>query len=247
MRISEIISESVEQGVAEGEVVPLGKKHRGDLEDTNSCVKCGGDLQSGTYMGHKVKVCQPCKQVYLPPNSGIDKQGNKINEQGVAEAPTHQSQDLKDVAEWMNTTPDKLNIVVKQEPIEKFSKQIREMYGTYDEFPKDGARTNRILKLLKRGADPLPMYVEANDPHLFVMEGRHRMVAFWLAGMKTIPVAYVSVNNKGLAEAELDEAKRKRKKAKSKRRTSSPNRSPVPRFYGAWGWGGEGEGDGGGE
>ena len=132
MRIWEIISESVEQDVAEGEVVPLGKKHRGDLEGTHECVKCGGDLQSGTYMGHKVKVCQPCKQVYLPPNSGIDQQGNKINEQG-------------------------------------------------------------------------------------------------------------------LAEAELDEAKKRKRKAKSKRRSSSPNRSPVPRFYGAWGFGGEGEGDGGGE
>ena len=103
-------------------------------------------------------------------------------------------QDLKDVADWMNTTPDKLDVVVKQEPIEKFIKQIREMYGTYDEFPEDEQRTNRILKLLKRGAQPMPIYVEANDPDLFVMEGRHRMVAFWLAGMKTIPVAYVSVS-----------------------------------------------------
>ena len=104
----------------------------------------------------------------------------------------HQAQDLKDVAEWLNTTPDQLSIEVKQEPIEKFIKQIREMYGTYLEFPKDEKRTDRILKLLKRGADPLPIYVEAGDPHLFVMEGRHRMVAFWLAGMKTIPVAYAS-------------------------------------------------------
>ena len=102
-------------------------------------------------------------------------------------------QDLKDVSEWMRTTPDKLKIVTKQEPIEKFIKQIREMYGTYDEFPEDEERTNRILKLLKRGAQPMPIYVEANDPDLFVMEGRHRMVAFWLAGMKTIPVAYASV------------------------------------------------------
>ena len=36
-------------------------------------------------MGHKVKVCMPCKQVYLPPNTGIDQRGNKVNEQGVAE------------------------------------------------------------------------------------------------------------------------------------------------------------------
>jgi GNAT superfamily N-acetyltransferase len=74
-----------EQGVAEGEVVPLGKKHRGDLDSINSCSKCGGKLEGGTYMGQRIKVCLPCKQVYLPPNSGIDQQGNKIKEQGVAE------------------------------------------------------------------------------------------------------------------------------------------------------------------
>ena len=118
-----------------------------------------------------------------------------------AEGSEHNQQDLDDVADWMNTTPDKLSVEVKQEPIEKFIKQIREMYGTYDEFPEDEDRTNRILKLLKRGAKPLPIYVEAGDPHLFVMEGRHRMVAFWLAEMKTIPVAYVSINSQqGVAE-----------------------------------------------
>ena len=76
---------SNKQGVAEGEVVPLGKKHRGDLDSVNSCSKCGGKLEGGTYMGQRIKVCQPCKQVYLPPNSGIDQQGNKIKEQGVEE------------------------------------------------------------------------------------------------------------------------------------------------------------------
>lgn len=129
-------------------------------------------------------------------------------QKSVTEDTQHISQDLEDVADWMNTTPDKLNIVVKQEPIEKFIKQIREMYGTYDEFPEDEERTNRILKLLKRGAKPLPMYVEANDPDLFVMEGRHRMVAFWLVGMTTIPIAYVSVKDKqGVAEGLEDQFK----------------------------------------
>ena len=79
-----------QQDVAEGEVVPLGKKHSGDLGDIHSCPKCGGDLQGGNYQGHRVKVCQPCKQVYLPPNSGIDQQGNKTNEQGVAEGSEQQ-------------------------------------------------------------------------------------------------------------------------------------------------------------
>ena len=107
--------------------------------------------------------------------------------------------DLSSVADWMDTTVDNLVVNVKQEPIDKFITQIREMYGTYGEFPKDEQRTNRILKLLKQGAEPMPIYVEANDPDLFVMEGRHRMVAFWLAGMKTIPVAFVSIKQKNTA------------------------------------------------
>jgi len=31
-------------------------------------------------MGRRVKVCQPCKQVYLPPNSGIDQSGDEVSE-----------------------------------------------------------------------------------------------------------------------------------------------------------------------
>jgi hypothetical protein len=80
---------------AEGEVVPIGKKHKGDLGDIHSCPKCGGELQGGNYMGQRVKVCQPCKQVYLPPNSGIDQQGNKTNEQGVAEGKDDKIAQLK--------------------------------------------------------------------------------------------------------------------------------------------------------
>jgi hypothetical protein len=67
-------------GVAEGEVVQFPKKHKGDISDMRDCPKCGGDLQGGKYMGHAVQVCMPCKQVYLPPNSGIDQQGNPIKE-----------------------------------------------------------------------------------------------------------------------------------------------------------------------
>jgi hypothetical protein len=70
--------------VNEGEVVQFPKKHRGDISNMHSCPKCGGDTQGGKYQGHEVQVCMPCKQVYLPPNSGIDQQGNKIKE-GVAE------------------------------------------------------------------------------------------------------------------------------------------------------------------
>ena len=126
---------------------------------------------------------------------------NRGENEYVWEEKLHQDSDLKDVAVWMETTPDKLSIDLKQEPIEKFIKQIREMYSTYNEFPEDEERTNRILKLLNRGAKPMPIYVSASDNSLFVMEGRHRMVAFWLAGMNTIPVAYVSINQQDVTES----------------------------------------------
>lgn len=106
------------------------------------------------------------------------------------------SDDLHSVAEWFDTSADNIKVDMKQEPIDKFLKQIKEMYSTYDEFPKDAIRIDDIVKILKRGGHPLPIYVAADDPDLFVMEGRHRMVAFWLVGLKTIPVAYVSKKNK---------------------------------------------------
>jgi len=101
------------------------------------------------------------------------------------------SRDIQDVAEWLHTTPNNLSIEVRQEPIEKFITQIKEMYQTYDEFPSDAKRTRKIIKAIKQGGKLLPIYVEKNDPHLFVMEGRHRMVAFWLLKINMIPVAYV--------------------------------------------------------
>jgi hypothetical protein len=51
-----------------------------------------------------------------------------------------------------------------------------------------------------------------------------------------------------VTEGELDEARKRKTKRKAKsKRHSSPNRSPVPRFYGAWGFGDFEGGDGGGE
>lgn len=100
--------------------------------------------------------------------------------------------DLASVAQWLNAKPDEIVVHIRHEPIGKFLGQIKEMYGTYSEFPKDARRTEKIMQMLKQGAPMLPIYVEEDDPDLFVMEGRHRMVAFYLIGAKTIPVAYVS-------------------------------------------------------
>jgi hypothetical protein len=100
--------------------------------------------------------------------------------------------DINNVAEWLNTTSNNLIIEIKQEPISKFLTQILEMFDTYKEFPNDAKRTNKIVKNIKQFGKLYPIYVEKNDQHLFVMEGRHRMVAFWLLKLDIIPVAYVS-------------------------------------------------------
>ena len=101
--------------------------------------------------------------------------------------------DLNDVSQWLNTSVENLEVHIIYESISKYEKQIKEMYSTYDEFPQDAKRTEKIRNLLKNGEEMLPIYVETNDENFFVMEGRHRMVAFWLNGLKEIPVAYVNI------------------------------------------------------
>lgn len=100
--------------------------------------------------------------------------------------------DIASVAEWFHTTTDNLIINIVEEPITKFLKQIRELYNSYDKYPRDANRTKKIMKEIKNNNKIYPIYVENGDPSLFVMEGRHRMVAFMLLGFTTIPVAYVS-------------------------------------------------------
>lgn len=106
------------------------------------------------------------------------------------------NKDLKDVAEWLNTTVDNLEIEYKKEPIDLYEKDATEMLATYDEFPKDKKRTDKIIKILKKGGDPLPIYVEKDDKHNFVMEGRHRIIAFYLLGYKEVLVARVQSKSK---------------------------------------------------
>jgi len=135
--------EESEEGVAEGEVKTFPKKHRGDLDSTHSCVKCGGDLQGGTYMGHKVKVCIPCKQVYLPPNSGIDQQGNKIKEQGVAEGEDHLSR-IRKLSGLDEAT--KLPASSREFGGDEFQDYMKRIVGTPDIDKKTGQ-----VKLDKKG------------------------------------------------------------------------------------------------
>ena len=96
--------------------------------------------------------------------------------------------DIESVAEWLDTSVANLKLTFKMEPIHKFEKQILEMLGTYDEFPKDVKRTKKIIGLINKTREVYPIFAEPK--HLFVMEGRHRVVAFGLLDIKEIPVFY---------------------------------------------------------
>jgi hypothetical protein len=100
--------------------------------------------------------------------------------------------DIESVAKWLNIHTDDLIIEIKDESIEKFKNSIEEMISSYKNFPKELARTQKIIKAIKKGEVPLPVYVEKNDDFNFILEGRHRIVAFFNLGFSSIKVARVS-------------------------------------------------------
>lgn len=100
--------------------------------------------------------------------------------------------DLCVVAEFLGTTEDNLFLDVKQEPIGIFNEHLEELYGNYAESGIDFKRSYYIAKIIERGAEPAPIYVAASDPDLLIIKGCHRLVAFWILGMKFVPVAYAA-------------------------------------------------------
>lgn len=107
------------------------------------------------------------------------------------------NKDINEIVGWMNVN-DRDDLIIEKTflSFDLFNKQATEMEGTYSEFPKDKKRSLKIFNELKSGNDPEPIYIEKNDPNLFIMEGRHRIVAFKWFGLKEIPVIFVSVKNK---------------------------------------------------
>jgi hypothetical protein len=105
--------------------------------------------------------------------------------------------DLKDVCGWLNVkTTEDLVLEKKYISINILRSQIDEMESTYEEFPRDRNRSLKILKELKSGKNPEPLYIEKDDKTSFVMEGRHRMVAFKWYGLEDFPIILVSKKNK---------------------------------------------------
>ena len=102
-----------------------------------------------------------------------------------------QLSDIKDVSEWLDKEIEKIKFYYKDEPISMFNETIEEMQSTYDEFIDELERTEYIFKLLDNGNKPMAIFIKLNDEDNFIIEGRHRIVAFNWFGLDKVPVIYV--------------------------------------------------------
>jgi hypothetical protein len=102
-----------------------------------------------------------------------------------------QLSDVKDVGEWLNKPIEEIKYYYKEEPISMFNDTIKEMESTYDEFIDERDRTEYIVNLLEKGNKPMAVFIKLNDKDNFIMEGRHRIVAFSWFGLDKVPVVYV--------------------------------------------------------
>lgn len=100
--------------------------------------------------------------------------------------------DIISIGEWMGKPTHELYLNHQKMDINVFHQSILEMESTYDEFPNDAKRTKKIISEIKHSNITLPIFIEDDDPHNFVMEGRHRMVAFKNLGFNSINVVKVS-------------------------------------------------------
>jgi hypothetical protein len=98
--------------------------------------------------------------------------------------------DVYDVSEWLSKPLEGIEFKLVYEPISKFLDVAKDLEGTYINFPSEKRRTKNIYNLIKSGADVKAIFVDINDG--FILEGRHRIVAFMWMNLQTIPVVYVS-------------------------------------------------------
>lgn len=102
--------------------------------------------------------------------------------------------DLQNIAEWFEPYQEGLQFTFQYLPMSQFASQAKEMIESLPEFPDDKRRINKIKKLLKEGQPSFPVFVDAQDPDLFVLEGRHRLCALFQLNHALVPVLLVNTN-----------------------------------------------------
>lgn len=100
--------------------------------------------------------------------------------------------DIENVSQWLGCSVSNLSFTLDIEPMANRAAFATDLLSTYPCFPRDERRTNAVRKALKCGSTAWPIFVDAVDG--FLMEGRHRIVAFYLEGRQTVNVVRVKAN-----------------------------------------------------
>ena len=104
------------------------------------------------------------------------------------EYPYYAKDDINNIYEWFRDST--IYFEFKMENINKFKNQIEEMESTLNEFPEDLCRIEHILIAIMLQDEPIyAIFVDKNND--FILEGRHRIVAFSRLNLTEIPVYYV--------------------------------------------------------
>jgi hypothetical protein len=111
--------------------------------------------------------------------------------------------DLDDVGKWpwLNGS---LSYKFTTEPMSKFSEIASDLLACQVKptgfvlareeqwRKKDVARTNKIIKTLRAGSPQWPIFLDDENS---ILEGRHRLVAFFALNLTEVPVVYVCKQN----------------------------------------------------
>lgn len=104
--------------------------------------------------------------------------------------------DLKDVSKWLKCKIQDLSLRPANLPAERFHDLVEGLLASYAKCPAEKRRMEKILNKIQSGEPLLPVFIEENDPDNFIMEGRHRIVAFCIAKTPVIPVVFASKSPK---------------------------------------------------
>jgi tRNA nucleotidyltransferase/poly(A) polymerase len=136
----------------------------------------------------------------------LEKNIKTINE-SVGKEPSKQQivNDIKkernNLAQWLKAKDvNQLKYSLKYLSITDFVDSVRARIPAMT--GSDRNKVNKIKREIKsKGGFILPVYIEHGDNYKFILEGRHRIIAFYELGIKNIPVVFVRKEIKNINES----------------------------------------------
>jgi len=107
--------------------------------------------------------------------------------------PAHVKGHDLDVVAWClySTTSDNVTVNIVQEPMSEYESQAKNQWAEFKRRTHEKRKVESMIRSIQGGNFSLPIYVGSEDQQHQVVEGRHRLCAYWLSKSRTLPVAYV--------------------------------------------------------